>query len=152
MARYNKILLGPVTTTLPQVKELPAADDAIVPGNVIVASGGTFANATAATEGKVYVAQDNYLAMKGVDDAYNAGNVALGLEPLDGLIFAVRLAAGETATADAPLTPAADGTLAVAGASDMILFFAEEAYDNAAGASAVLIKVRPAKGYLTASA
>lgn len=151
MARYNKIYAGPVSQVLPQVQELPAADGAIVPGNLIVMASGEFANAGATTTGKVFIAQDNYLAMKGVDDAYAAGDVVIGMELLDEKFFNARVATGNNVTRGAALTPAANGTLALASTSDMVVAFAEEAYNNTSG-SAQLVRVRAAKGYLTAAA
>ena len=52
MARYNKIFLGPVEKTKPQVKELLAAA-ALKPGRLAVISSGKFALAGATTVGKV---------------------------------------------------------------------------------------------------
>ena len=65
MARFNKIFAGPVTQVTPQVREAPAADGNIKPGNLIVLTAGEFTRAAATTVGKVWIAQDNYLAMKG---------------------------------------------------------------------------------------
>lgn len=147
MARYNKIYAGPVTETLPQVRELPAAA-AILPGCIIVASAGAFVLATAATAGKVYIAQDNYLVMKGVDDAYAAEDIVIGMELLGTQFFYARLATGVNATLDMPLAPGADGFLIAAGAADRVVVFADEAYNNTTGASQ-LVRVRPANGYTT---
>lgn len=151
MARYNKIFAGPATETKPQVQELPAAAAGIVPGNIIVMSSGEFANAGASTVGKVFIAQDNYLAMKGVDDAYDSGDTVIGMELLDEQFFNARVATGNNVTRGAALTPAANGELAIAALSDMVVAFAEEAYNNTSG-SAQLVRVRAAKGYLTAAA
>ena len=150
MARYNKIFLGPFTEATPQVKELPAAA-AIKPGCLVVPSSGDFALAGAATVGKVWIAQDNYLAMKGVDDAYDSGDTVIGMELLDEQFFNARVATGNNVTRGAALTPAANGTLAIASTADMVVAFAEEAYNNTSG-SAQLVRVRAAKGYLTAAA
>jgi hypothetical protein len=150
MARYNKIYAGPVTQTLPQVQELPA-DAATLPGCLIVMTNGEFALAGASTVGKVFIAQDNYLAMKGTDDAYDAGDVCIGMELLDEQFFNARVATGNNVTRGAALTPAANGLLALASTSDMVVAFAEEAYNNTSGESQ-LVRVRVAKGYLTAAA
>lgn len=151
MARYNKIFAGPVSENLPQVQELPAADGNIKPGNLIVISSGEFTNAGATSVGKVFIAQDNYLAMKGVDDNYAADDVVIGMELLDEQFFNARVATGNNVTRGAALTPAASGNLALASTSDMVVAFAEEDYNNTSG-SAQLVRVRVAKGYLTAAA
>lgn len=150
VARYNKIYAGPVTQVTPQVQELPAADGNIKPGNIIVMSSGTFANAGASTVGKVFIAQDNYLAQKGVDDAYTSGDTVIGMELLDEQFFNARVATANNVTRGAALTPAASGNLALASTSDMVVAFAEEDYNNTSG-SAQLVRVRAAKGYLTAA-
>ncbi|WP_102867892.1 hypothetical protein [Pseudovibrio exalbescens] len=146
MARYNKIFAGPYTMALPQVRELPAADGNIKPGNLIVDAAGSFTNAGAATTGKVYVAQDNYLAMGGADDAYPSGDVVIGMEAQDSFIYRVRLAASQNVAVGSALTTAANGEVAVATTGDMVVFFADESFNNTSG-SAELINARPAKGY-----
>lgn len=151
MARYNKIYAGPVSEVLPQVQELPAADGNIKPGNIIVMTSGEFTNAGATTVGKVFIAQDNYLALKGVDDNYAADDVVIGMEMLDEQFFNARVATGNNVVRGAALTPAASGNLAIASTSDMVVAFAEESYNNTSG-TAQLVRVRAAKGYLTAAA
>lgn len=150
MARYNKIYAGPVSEVLPQVQERTAPANAI-PGRIVVENGAAWALAGTSTVGKVYVLQDNYLAMKGVDDAYTTGDVAMGMEALDEQFFNVRVATGNNVARGAALTPAANGELAIASTSDMVVFFAEEAYNNTSG-SGQLVRARVAKGYLTAAA
>lgn len=152
MARYNKIYEGPATEPLPQVKELPAADSDLSPGNLLVISGGEFDNAAATTVGKVWIAQDNYLAMKGVDDDYATGDVVIGMELLPDRLYAGRIANGvNIAAVGTALTPAAGGLLAIASTSDKVIGYSEEAYNNTTGAEQ-LIRFRPSQGYLTASA
>lgn len=152
MARYNKIFLGPAEETRPYVKELPAAAGTIKPGCLIVASSGEFALAAATTIGKVWVAQDNYLALKGVDVAYAQDDVVLGLELLDKQLFAVRVANGVNVALGAALTPAANGLVALASTGDLIIGYADEAYNNDSGAEQ-LVRMRPAtNGHLTAAA
>ena len=149
MARYNKIYAGPVSENLPQVQELPA-DVAILPGSIITMSSGEFVLGTADTLGKVFVAQDNYLALEGVDTAYAVGDRVLGLEMSDDQLFNVRVATGNSLVKGSALTPAASGVLALASTSDMVVAFSEEAYNNNTG-SVQLVRVRAAKGYLTAA-
>ncbi|QYJ00759.1 hypothetical protein KUV46_15730 [Thalassovita mediterranea] len=152
MARFNKIYLGPVSEAKPQVLELPAADADLSPGNLLVIASGKFDNAAATTVGKVWIAQDNYLAMKGVDDDYAADDVVIGMELLPEQIYAGRIANGVNITAiGTPLTPAAGGLLAIASTSDKVIGYSTEAYNNNSG-SEQLISFRPSQGYLTAAA
>lgn len=151
MARYNKIYAGPATEVTPQVRELPAADDDLVPGNLLVIVGGEFDNAGASSTGKLWIAQDNYLLMKGVDDAYDEGDVVIGMELLDEQFFNARVATGNNVAIGAALAPAANGLLALAGDGAMVVAFAEEAFNNNTGSSQ-LVRVRAAKGYLTPAA
>jgi hypothetical protein len=144
MGRYNKIFAGPVDVIKPQAREHVAAA-AITPGQMITVSGGEFAVATAATTGKVYVAQENYIAMEGVDTAYAVGDTVLGLELIPGMIYSARIANAANIALDAPLTLAAAGNLAAAGDDDVVVAFAEEAFNNTTGATA-LIRVRAASG------
>lgn len=152
MARFNKIYAGPFTEATPQVRELPAADGNIKPGNLIVISSGKFTRAGATTIGKVWIAQDNYLALKGVDDAYAADDAVIGMEPVDEQFFNVRVANGVNITAiGTALTPGANGTVAIASTSDLVVAYSEEAYNNNTG-SEQLVRVRPAtNGHLTAA-
>lgn len=152
MARFNKIFAGPVTQVTPQVREAPAAT-AITPGQLIVLSSGEFTPAGATTVGKVWIAQDNYLAMKGVDDAYAADDVVIGMELLDEQFFNARVATGvNIAAVGTALTPGASGTLAIASTSDLVVAYSEEIYNNTSGVTQ-LVRVRAAtNGHLTAAA
>ncbi|WP_425070653.1 hypothetical protein [Sagittula sp. S175] len=150
MARFNKVFLGPVTEALPQVREA-LASVAVTPGTLVVVTSGEFALAGAATVGKVWIAQDNYLAMNGVDTAWDAGDTMIGMELLPNMLYAGRIADGVTVAVGTALTPAANGLLAVASTSDKVIGYAEEAYANATGTTQ-LIKFRPGQGYLTAAA
>lgn len=150
MPRFNKIFAGPVTEVTPQVRERPAAA-AIIPGQLIVISGGQFTPAGASTTGKVYVAQENYLAHEGVDTPYAIGDIVIGMELLDEQFFNVRVATGVNVAQDAALVPGTAGTVALAAVgSKQVIAFAEEAYSNTSG-STQLVRVRVAKGYLTAA-
>lgn len=154
MARYTRIHLGPARRNDPQVHEA-VASAAISPGSLIVLTGGKFAPATAATVGKVWLAQENYLAQKGVDAAYAADvDTVLGLEMEDDTHYAVRVATGvNIAAVGTPLTPGASGTLAIAALSDLVVAYSDEIYNNTSGSSQ-LVRVRPAASasYLTAAA
>lgn len=152
MARFNKIFLGPVQKTLPQVKELLAAA-ALKPGRLAVITSGKFALAAATTVGKVWLIQDNYLAMKGVDTDWAQDSTAIGMEMEDDCLYAARIANGVNITAvGTPLTPGATGTLAIAGVSDLVVAYSDEVYNNNSG-SEQLIRIRPAgsQSYLSAA-
>lgn len=151
MARYNKIYLGPVEKVKPQVKELLAAA-ALKPGRLAVISSGKFALAGATTVGKVWLIQDNYLALKGVDDDWAQDSLAIGIELDDQSLYAARIANGVNVSAiGTALTPAANGTLAIASTSDLIVAYSEEVYNNNSG-SEQLLRVRPAaQSYLSAA-
>lgn len=152
MARFNKIFLGPVQKTLPQVKELLAAA-ALKPGRLAVITSGKFALAAATTVGKVWLIQDNYLAMKSVDTDWAVDNTAIGIEMEDDCLYAARISTGVNITAvGTPLTPGATGTLAIAGVSDLVVAYSDEVYNNNSG-SEQLIRIRPAgsQSYLSAA-
>ncbi|ALJ12631.1 hypothetical protein [Sphingopyxis macrogoltabida] len=161
MARYTRIHLGPARRNDPQVREAEAGA-AITPGCLIVLSSGRFALAGAATVGKVWLAQENYLAQKNVDAAYKAyaagppevrGDRVIGLELEDDTHYAARVANGVNITAvGTPLTPAANGTLGIASTSDLIVAYSDEIYNNNTG-STQLVRIRPAgsASYLSAA-
>ena len=152
MARFNKIFLGPVEKNKPQVREL-LASVALKPGRLAVISSGKWALAGATTVGKVWIVQDNYLALKGTDDDWAADSLAIGMELEDDQIYAARIANGVNITAiGTALTPAANGTLGIASTSDLIVAYAEEVYNNNSG-SEQLLKVRPSgsQSYLSAA-
>lgn len=161
MGRYSRIHLGPARRKDPQVREAEAGA-AITPGSLVVLSSGRFILAGATTIGKVWLAQENYLAMKGVDSAYAAyaagppiirGDTVLGLEMEDDTHYAARIANGVNITAvGTPLTPGANGTLAIASTSDLIVAYSDEIYNNNTGSSQ-LLRIRPAgsASYLSAA-
>lgn len=152
MARFNKIFLGPVDDNKPQVKEL-LGDVALKPGRLVVVSSGKWALAAATTVGKVWLVQDNYLAMKGVDDDWLDEDRVVALEMSGDNVFAARIANGVNITAiGTPLTPGATGTLAIASTSDLIVAYSDEVYNNNSG-SEQLLKIRPAgsQSYLSAA-
>lgn len=152
MARYNKIFLGPVTQVKPDVREL-LASVALKPGRLAVITSGKWALAGATTIGKVWLIQDNYLAMKGVDDDWAADSIAIGIEMQDSELYAARIANGVNITAiGTALTPGANGTLAIASTGDLIVAYAEEVYNNNSG-SEQLLRVRPSgsQSYLSAA-
>ncbi|TXH14095.1 MAG: hypothetical protein E6R03_09915 [Hyphomicrobiaceae bacterium] len=152
MARFNKIFLGPVDDNKPQVKEL-LGDVALKPGRLVVVSSGKWALAAATTVGKVWLVQDNYLAMKGVDDDWLDEDRVVALEMSGDNVLAARIANGVNITAiGTPLTPGATGTLAIASTSDLIVAYSDEVYNNNSG-SEQLLKIRPAgsQSYLSAA-
>lgn len=146
MARVNKIYLGPVSETLPQVRERKSAV-ALKPGRLVVETAGAFALAAVGTKGRVFIVQDNYLAMKTVDDDWTIGDTVVALSPLDEQIYAVRVPTGVNVTQDVELAPGANGEVKLAASTEMVVFHAAEAYNNTSGSSQ-LIRVRPAKTYI----
>lgn len=150
MARYNKIYAGPVTEVTPQVQERLAAA-ATLPGLAVIESGANgFAIAGANSNEKLYVAQDNYLALKGVDDAWVAGDTMIGMEMLDEQFFNVRVPTGQNLARGAKLTTNATGRFVAATTGQRIVAVTEEAFNNTSG-SDQLVRVRAAKGHLAAA-
>jgi hypothetical protein len=126
---------------------------ALLPGRFAVLSAGKFALAGAATVGKAWLIQDNYLAMKDVDDTWAVDETAIGIELNDDQMYAARVANGVNITAiGTPLTYAANGTLAVAATSDLVVAYSAEIYNNNTG-SEQLVAIRPAgsQSYLSAA-
>jgi hypothetical protein len=149
MARYNVILAGPADKVKPQVREAICAA-AVLPGTILIASGTSFAQAGANATARVYLAQDNYLALKGVDDAWPAGDRVVGLNLQDDELYNVRVPTGQTIVHDSPLTTNAAGKLVLATTGQRILFFAAEAYANTSGADQ-LVRARAANTNLPAA-
>jgi hypothetical protein len=136
----------------PDVREL-LASAALKPGRLAVITSGKWALAAATTVGKVWLIQDNYLAMKGVDDDWAQDSTAIGIEMEDDSLYAARIANGVNITAiGTALTPGANGTLAIAALSDLVVAYSDEVYNNNSG-SEQLIRVRPAgsQSYLSAA-
>lgn len=151
MARFNKIFLGPVQKTLPQVREA-LANVALKPGRLVVMSSGQFALAGATTIGQVLLVQDNYLALKDVDTDWDAASTAIAIEMQSDELYAARIANGVNITAKGvALTPGANGTLAIASTSDLVVAYSDEIYNNSG--SEQLLRIRPAgsQSYLSAA-
>lgn len=149
MARYNVILAGPADKIKPQVREAICAT-AVLPGTVLIGSGANFAQAGANAVARCYLAQDNYLAMKGVDDAWPAGDRVVGLHLQDDEIYNVRVPTGQNLTHDSPLTTNSVGKLVLATTGQRILFYAGETYNNTSGVDQ-LVRARVANTNLPAA-
>ena len=145
MARYNKIHGGPVEQNKPQVHEA-ICDTAVLPGTAVVRTAGKFVPAVAASKGRMFVVQDNYLALKDVDTAWPAGDRVIGMELLDEQLFRVRVPTGTSITQDAALTVNAAGKFVPATTGNYVVAFASETYNNTSGADQ-LVSVRAARGY-----
>ncbi|MDH2092328.1 hypothetical protein N5K21_26775 [Rhizobium pusense] len=143
MARFNKIFAGPFTEATPQVQERVCAT-AVLPGTALVESGSSFAQAGANAAGKIYIAQDNYLALKDVDTAWPANDRVIGMEPLDEQFFNVRVPTGTNITRGANLTTNASGKFVLATTGQNVKLVAEEAYNNTSGADQ-LVRARKAQ-------
>ena len=123
MARFNKIFAGPFTEATPQVQER-ILNGAYLPGTAVIEASGNFAQAGANTNEKIYVLQDNYLAGKGVDDAYTSGDRGIGMEALDEQFFNVRVPTGVNVARGAKLVTNAAGkfVLATSGQNGSLCF------------------------------
>lgn len=145
MPRYNSVWAGPSTQTQPQTTEALAAVD-LTPGLLVTRDGtGKFALAVAATNGAVYVVQENFLTLKGVDTAIPANQTAVALVMLDEQLFNLRFATGINVIKDAAISIGAGGTPILATAGTRIIGYADETYNNTSGQSQ-LVRVRPASG------
>lgn len=142
MPRHNKIFAGPFTEATPQVQER-ILNGAYVPGTAVVITSGNFAQAGANSGDKVYILQDNYLALKGVDDAYLSGDRGIGMELLDEQFFNVRVPTGVNVAQNAELTTNSTGRFVLATTGQNVIVTAEEAYNNTSG-SDQLVRVRKA--------
>lgn len=149
MARYNKIFAGPVDQNKPQVQERICAA-AILPGTALVESGSAFAQAGANALGKVYIAQDNYLALKDVDTAWLANDRIVGMEMLDEMFFNVRVPTGVNVARGSLLTTTSAGKFTLATTGQRVVMVAEEAYNNTSGADQ-LVRARVAHNMLAAA-
>jgi len=109
--RFNKIFAGPATNALPQTVEALANTNTIKGGHIVTLSGGEFVLAGAATRTQIFVAQENYLAGLGTDDAYLENETLVALVPLDELMFNARFAASAALTKGDAVALAANGLL-----------------------------------------
>ena len=141
MARFNKVYAGPVTEVRPQVDEV-IATASILPGCLITQAG---ALAVAATATEVLIAQEDYLTGKDADTAYDVGDLVVGMKMLPSQFFNARVAATVAVTKGAALAIGASGLLVLATAGARVVAFAEETVT--VGATADLVRVRPATGY-----
>lgn len=148
MARFNVIFAGPVGAR-PQVQEAIMAAS-LKPGVAVVWSSGQFAAAGAATNEKIFVLQDNYLAGKGVDDAWASGDRAMGMEMLDDEFFNVRVPTGQNLAKGAKLTTNSSGLFVATSTGNRVIAITEEAYNNNTG-SDQLVRVRAAKSHLASA-
>jgi len=143
MARFNKIFAGPVDQIKPQVQERICAAT-ILPGTALIESGANFAQAGANAAVKIYIAQDNYLALKDVDTAWPANDRIVGIEPLDEQFYNVRVPTGVNVARGAELTTNGSGKFVLATTGQNVKMIAEEAYNNASGADQ-LVRARKAQ-------
>ena len=133
MARFNKIYAGPVEAVLPQVQEAVKTTTTL-PGTAMKFSGSNFVAAGAADNAKLFLAQDNYLLLKGVDDVWAANERVIGMELLPDRFYHVRVPTGQNIAKGDALTTDANAKFVKAATGNRIVFFAEEAYNNTSGA------------------
>lgn len=148
--RHTKILLGPTRKNDPQVAEHKVAAANFLPGQLVVINNNLFELAVAASTGRVFLLQEHYLAMKGVDVPYRYSaaadgitDTAIGLEMEDDVIYAARVATGQDVKKGAALALGPGGNLIVAGAGARVVAHAHETFNNTTGAPA-LVAVRKA--------
>lgn len=146
MARHNKIYAGPVEYTLPQVQEA-VKTTATLPGTAVKFSGANFVAAGAADNSKLFIVQDNYLLLKGVDDAWAANDRIIGMEILDERFYYVRVPTGQNIAKGDGLTTDAAGKFVKSATGNRIVLHAEESYNNTTGADQ-LVLARKAQGNL----
>lgn len=141
--RFNKIFAGPATEVLPQVIEAVAGPADVKPGQIVTFVAGQFDQAGAATQTQLLIVQDNYLAMLGVDDAYEEDETVIGLIPLDDQLFNVRFAAAAALNRGDKVVLAANGLLQklpAAAATYIGVGYADETVT--VGASEDLVRIR----------
>ena len=145
MPRYNKIYAGPATEVTPQVQEAPAVA-ATLPGVAVQLNAAGLFAVGAVGNSKLFVAQDNYLALRGVDVPWPVGDTMIGMEMLDEQFFNVRVPTGQNVLKGSAMAVNATGKFILAtGAGTRIVAFSEEAYNNTTGEDQ-LVRVRAAKG------
>ena len=143
MARYNRIFAGPVDENKPQVQER-ICTAALLPGTAVVESGSNFAQAGANSAVKIYIVEDNYLALKGVDDATLANDRVVGIEIIDEQFYNVRVPTGVNVARGSELTTTSVGKFTLATTGQNVKMIAEEAYNNTSGADQ-LVRARKAQ-------
>jgi len=149
MARFNTIFAGPDSENLPQAEEAIASVD-VLPGLIVTLTAGQFALAVAATANAIYVARENYLAHKNVDQAILATNTLVANVPLDEQLWNLRFATGINVAKGAAIGLGAAGRPVLAVAGSRVIGYADEAFNNNTG-SDQLIRVRAVAGYRLAA-
>lgn len=149
MARFNTIFAGPDSENLPQAEEAIAAVD-VLPGLLVTLSSGQFALAIANTATAIYVARENYLSHKNVDQATLATNTLVANVPLDEQLWNLRFATGINVTKGAAIALGAAGRPVLATAGSRVIGYADETYNNTSG-SDQLVRVRAVAGYRLAA-
>jgi hypothetical protein len=142
MARHNKIYKGPVSENLPQTRERPASV-AILPGLAVIDNGASpskYALAGAATVQPFWIAQENYLAMEGVDTAYAVDDTVVALHPEHDKLFAVVIPTGVSVVSGVTeLSLGASGKFVVATTGRPVVAYAGETYNNNTGSDQLVL-------------
>lgn len=147
MARYNKVLIGPVGYNCPQTREAQMTA-ATAPGSLVFLSSGKLA--VHATDGggsdtKLYLLDADFAGGGQIDDNVAQDDTGAAYHLEDDVIYGALVAtANNIDVIGKPLTSNGDGTLrvGVVGVDD-ILFYSDEIYNNTSG-SAQIVKVRKA--------
>lgn len=141
--RFNKIYAGPATEVLPQVIEAVAGPADVKPGQIVTFVAGQFDQAGTTTQTQLLIAQDNYLAMLGVDDVYREDETVIGLIPLPDQLYNVRFAATASLARGDKVVLAANGLLQklpAAAGTYIAVGYADETV--VVGASEDLVRIR----------
>lgn len=121
------------------------ANAALKPGHLIKknSSSEVLKHATAAGGGQLFVAKEDDLVGKTINDAYAAGDVVFYHIPQKGDWLYMRVAAAATAIAvNDPLTSAGDGTIKKStGGTDVVIGHAKEALDNSGGGAEAFLRM-----------
>lgn len=133
----NKIFLGSVHRTTPEVAEAQASE-AITAGHLVLLASGKFKkHDVAGGGGFVYVA--NSPILEDADYAYAADETAFCYKPGSKELYQMRVGASQTIVKDDALASAGDGTLAKAnGTTDMVIAYADEAVTTGVGEAATI--------------
>jgi len=141
----NRTFLGSVHRNQPEQFEAPAGAT-LTPGMLAIADGGELVpHDTAGAGGFVYVAKEltaNFDGSGGLDTDYTAGETAQAYIPTSGDMYRMLVATAQAVGYDTALTSDGAGLLAVAGAEDAVICYADEDAGTTDGTTAVRVKFK----------
>lgn len=146
MAGPNVVYRGPADRT-PKTVNDRRVSGALLPGTFVEDNGTNLVQLTTAVAKRPLVLGIQDYVGQHPDTAYTTGDTGVAYEPNPNEVYSCRLAAG-TYAANAPLTVAAAGRLAAAGASSVVVAF----FDDVPGAfvAGARADVRIANSYTAA--